>query len=117
MARKLNVEDDDEILEEELDDDELEDDVDEDEVEEFVARSVGIGYFTAGLLIGTLVGAGAVWLSAPARGEVTRRRVKRKLRAFRDDAREHLEDWRDDARRGLSRQRRRLQKRRRGRRA
>jgi hypothetical protein len=110
MARKPSVEDNDEILDEELDDE----DVSEEEVEEFVSPRSGIGLFAAGLLLGVLVGAGAVWLTAPAAGQVTRGRVKRRLRNLRDDARDHLEDWQDEARRGLSRQRRRARRRRRG---
>jgi hypothetical protein len=110
MGRKLKVENDEEILdEEELDDEDLS----EDDVEEYVSARSGIGLFAAGLLLGLVVGAGSVWLSAPAAGQVTRRRVKRRLRDLRDDARDHIDDWRDEARRGLSRQRRRIRRRRR----
>ena len=94
MVRKLRVEDDEEILDEELDDEDLA----EEDVEEFVSPRSGTGLFAFGLLLGLVVGAGAVWLTAPAAGQVTRRRVKRRLRDIRDDARDHLDDWRDDAR-------------------
>ena len=110
MARKLKVEEDDELLDDEIE----EEDISEDEIEELIAENggAGIGLFTAGLLLGAVIGAGAVYLTAPARGEITRRRVKRRFRDFRDDAREHIGDWRDDARRSLTRQRRRHRRRR-----
>jgi hypothetical protein len=109
MGRKLKVEDGEEIPDDELEAEELSDE----ELEEVLdVESVsGAGLFAAGLLLGLIVGAGAVWLTAPARGDVTRRRMKRKLRDLRDDARDHIEDWRDDARRGIDRQRRRVRRR------
>lgn len=109
MARKLKTEEHEELPDDEMEDEELA----EDEVEDLETRSgaSGIGLFAAGLLIGALVGAGAIWLTAPARGDITRRRMKRRLKDFREEARDHVDDWREDARRGLARQRRRIRRR------
>ncbi len=109
MARKLKTEEHEELLDDDMEDEELSDD----EIEEFETRSraSGIGFFAAGLLLGVLVGAGAIWLTAPARGDITRRRMKRRLKDFRDEARDHVDDWREDARRSLARQRRRIRRR------
>ena len=111
MARKLKVEEDDELLDDEIEDE----DISGDEIEELIAenRGTGIGLFTAGLLLGAVIGAGAVYLTAPSRGELTRGRVKRRFRDFQDDARDRIDDWRDEARRGLAKQRRRIRRRRR----
>ncbi len=107
MARKFKVGEDDELLDDEIEDE----DVHEDEIEELIAenRGAGVGLFTAGLLLGAVIGAGAVYLTAPVRGS----RVKRRFRDFRDEARGHIDDWRDEARRSLARQRRRIRRRRR----
>ncbi len=113
MARKFKVGEDDELLDDEIEDE----DVPEDEIEELIAenRGVGIGLFTAGLLLGAVIGAGAVYLTAPAPAPAPVRgsRVKRRFRDFRDDARGHIDHWRDEARRSLARQRRRIRRRRR----
>ena len=104
MARKAPQEEEIEILEDELDED---DDL------EVVARrrAPGIGLFAAGIVLGALLGAGIAVLAAPARGEVTRRRVRRRFHNLQDDARDRFDDLRDDARRGLSRQRNRIRRR------
>ncbi len=113
MARKVSVGEDDELLDDEIEDE----DVAEDEIEELIAesRGVGIGLFAAGLLLGAVIGAGAVYLAvpAPAPAPVRGSRVKRRVRDLRDDARGHIDDWRDEARRSLARRRRRLRRRRR----
>ena len=109
MARKVKTEEHEELPDDEMEDEELS----EDEVEDLETRSgaSGIGLFAACLLLGALVGAGAIWLTAPARGDITRRRMKRRLKDLREEARDHVDDWREDARRGLARQRRRIQRR------
>ncbi len=111
MARKFKVGEDDELLDDEAEDE----DVPEDEIEELIVenRGVGIGLFAAGLLLGAVIGAGAVYLAVPALAPVRGSRVKRRFRDFRDDARGHIDDWRDEARRSLARQRRRIRRRRR----
>ena len=111
MARKFTVGEDDDRLDDEIE----EEDVPESEIEELITenRSFGIGLFAAGLLLGAVIGAGALYLTAPARGQHTRRRVRSRFRDFRDDARGHVEDWRDEARQSLARQRRRIRRRRR----
>ncbi len=119
MARKRppprSPDDDEDVVEEiELDEDDLEGD----DLEEVVRhRAPGIGLFAVGLLVGTFLGAGIAFLIAPARGEITRRRVRRRFRDLQDDARSHLGDLREDAQRGLDRQGRRIRRRMRRRRA
>ncbi len=99
----------------ELDEDDLEEDNFDEEVERH--RAPGIGLFAVGLLVGTFLGAGVALLAPPARGEITRRRVRRRFRDLQDDARSHLGDLREDAQRGLDRQGRRIRRRMRRRRA
>ena len=64
MARKFKVGEDDELLDDEIQDE----DVPEDEIEELIVenRGVGVGLFAAGLLLGAVIGAGAVYLNIPA---------------------------------------------------
>jgi gas vesicle protein len=50
--------------------------------------------FTAGLLIGALVGAGVALLFAPQSGEETRRLIRRKAKHLADDARDRYDDVR-----------------------
>jgi len=109
MARKLKTEEHEALLDDEQADKELSGD----EVEELAMMSElsGIGFFAAGLLLGVLVGAGAVWLTAPARGDIKRRGMKRRLMDLREEARDHVDDWREDARRSLAQQRRRIRRR------
>jgi len=69
----------------------------------------GLG-FLIGFVVGGLVGAGTALLLAPARGDVTRRRIGRRLRRLRDQAAERVGDVRDDAERELRRARRRIKR-------
>ena len=112
MVRRIPVDEDDDALDAEFEDDEGPQDED-DEFEEVVVHSTGGGLrlFLAGIIIGGLMGAGTVYLTAPARGEVTRRRVGRRMRKVQDDARDQLDEWRDDARRNLDRRRKRIRQR------
>lgn len=99
------VEQDEEIEEdEEEDDEELEDAV----VDEGAGALAG---FIGGLLLGAVIGVGITLLVAPERGEVTRRRLRSRLRDAQDGARDRLGHWRDDAGRRLKRERRRLRRR------
>ena len=66
-------------------------------------------------MLGALIGAGVALLVAPERGDVTRHRLSSRIRDAGDEAKEQLQDWRDDAERELRRHRRRLQRRLRGR--
>jgi gas vesicle protein len=66
--------------------------------------------FLAGLVLGALLGAGAALLMAPARGEVTRKKLRRRLRAMKDEAADRVETVREAAERELRRQRRRLRR-------
>ena len=92
MARKFTVGEDDDRLDDEIEDE----DVAESEIEELITenRGFGVGLFAAGLLVGAVIGAGALYLTAPDRGQHTRRRVKSRFRDFRDDARGHVDDSR-----------------------
>lgn len=93
--------------EDELEDDELEDDEE--------SAATGAGAFLTGVLLGALLGAGLALMLAPERGEVVRRRLGGRLRALGEEARDQLEDWRDEAGRELRSRRRRLKKRLKGR--
>jgi gas vesicle protein len=54
----------------------------------------GTKTFTAGLLIGALVGAGVALLFAPQSGQDTRRLIRRKAKRIADDATDRYEDVR-----------------------
>jgi len=69
----------------------------------------GLSFF-AGFALGALLGVGAALLFAPARGAVTRKRLRRRLRSLRADAAGRLGDARDAAEREFRRQRRRLRR-------
>ena len=70
-------------------------------------RSAGPGIgFVVGFVLGALVGAGTALLLAPARGEVTRRRIGRRLRRLREGATDRLGEIRDGAERELKRAKR-----------
>jgi gas vesicle protein len=93
------------------------DDVDERELEEQIEGDdladprggTGVG-FLVGLVVGALVGAGTALLLAPARGDVTRRRIGRRFRHMRDQASDRVGDMRDDAERELRRARRKIKR-------
>ena len=53
-----------------------------------------VGGFAAGIAIGALLGAAVALLFAPAQGQVTREKLRRRL----DDAREYAEEEFDDLR-------------------
>ncbi|MGH7630703.1 MAG: YtxH domain-containing protein [Gemmatimonadales bacterium] len=65
----------------------------------------GVAGFVTGLVIGALVGAGVALLFAPARGDRLRRQLGRGARAFRERARDELEDAARRARREIARRR------------
>lgn len=92
------------------DDHAAEEELDADAYEEDFGMRSGVG-LVVGLVLGALLGAGVTLLMAPERGEVTRRRIAQRAHALKEDARDHVEEWADDARRQLRRQRRRLRKR------
>jgi len=71
----------------------------------------GIVGFIGGLLVGALIGVGVAFLFAPERGDVTRRRLKARIRDVSGDAREQFDDWRDGAERELRRRQRQLRRR------
>lgn len=54
--------------------------------------------FTAGLLIGALIGAGVALLFAPHSGEETRRLIRRKAKRLAADARDRYDDVKDRVR-------------------
>jgi gas vesicle protein len=64
--------------------------------------------FSAGLLLGVVIGASIALLFAPERGEKTRGRLRRRVRSLGDDAREGLDRAGSRTRRELLRRKRRL---------
>jgi gas vesicle protein len=64
------------------------------------------GGFALGLVVGTLLGAVVALAYAPERGEVTRKRMKRRLRDAGESAREALTDAAGEMRDEVSRRRR-----------
>jgi hypothetical protein len=107
MAKDKKREPDLEVVDDELEDDE------EEEFAEIVeeARASGAVGFLTGLVVGAFVGVGMALLLAPERGDVTRRRIRTKIRDVTDDARDQFDDWRDGAERELRRRQRKLRKR------
>ena len=61
------------------------------------------GGFAAGIAIGVLLGAAVALLFAPARGEVTRARVRRRLENVRDYAEDEFDDLKKRTRKELKR--------------
>jgi gas vesicle protein len=96
---------DDELLD--RDDEDLDDEDELLETTESGGRS-GTLSFMAGMVLGALVGAGVALLVAPQRGEVTRKRLKKFVTRMRHDAKERVEDWRDDVKAELKRRRRQI---------
>lgn len=64
------------------------------------------GGFAMGLVMGALIGAVVALAFAPERGEVTRKRMKRRLRDAGESAREALSDAAGEMRDEVSRRRR-----------
>ena len=91
----------------------VEDEAQDDELEEIVEAegATGIVGFLSGLVLGALAGAGIALLLAPERGDITRRRIRKKFRDVSTDAREQFDDWKDDAGRELKRRQRQVRKR------
>ena len=110
MVRRSSRDDEDEAPDDEFEDDEELQDEDFEEVEVHTDGG-GLRLFLSGIVLGAVLGAGTVFLTAPARGEVTRRRLKRRMRSAGDDARSQIGEWRDDAKRNLDRRRKRVRKR------
>jgi gas vesicle protein len=61
------------------------------------------GGFAAGIAIGVLLGAAVALLFAPARGEVTRERLRRRLSDVRDYAEDEFDDLKKRTRKELKR--------------
>ncbi len=112
MVRRSSRDDDDEVVDDEFEDDEeLPGEDDAFEEVEVHSNGGGLRLFLSGIVLGAVLGAGTVFLTAPARGEVTRRRLRRRMRTAGDDARSQMGEWRDDAQRNLDRRRKRIRKR------
>ena len=56
------------------------------------------GKVITGMLVGSVVGATVGWLTAPASGEETRRRLKSSMIGMRDEARRGIENIESQAR-------------------
>lgn len=106
--RDKDIETDEESLDEDDLDEELE--LDEDEVDGYGAFAVARG-FAAGVIVGAIIGAGVAVLVTPERGDVLRRRIGSGLRDLREDARDQIGDWGGEAKRELSKHRRKLKRR------
>lgn len=87
----------------ELDEAEADEEEELEEVEDESGGSGRIGGFAIGLTLGVLVGAGVALLLAPASGDVTRRRLRRKLDHARELASDGIDELRRRARRELRR--------------
>jgi len=90
------------------DEDELDDGDEVVETTESEGGRSGTLSFMAGMVLGALVGAGVALLMAPDRGSVTRRRLKKFVNRMRHDAKEQVDDWRDDVKAELKRRRRQI---------
>jgi gas vesicle protein len=64
--------------------------------------------FSAGLLLGVIIGAACALLVAPERGEKTRDRLRRRVRSLSEDAREGIDRAGNRTRKELLRRKRRL---------
>jgi len=62
--------------------------------------------FVGGLVLGALIGAGIALLVAPERGTVVRRRLKRRWRRAREEARRGVRGFKRDVEREAARRRR-----------
>jgi len=69
-----------------------------------------LGGFLAGLLVGALVGAGAALLLAPESGLEARQRIGRLARDARSNVEDRVEEWSGDAKRRLSRRRKKVRR-------
>jgi hypothetical protein len=88
-----------------------EDELAADEADDADIGSRGILGLLGGLVIGALIGAGVALLVAPERGDVTRRRLGRRVRELTADARDQIDGLRDGAEREVRRQKRRIRRR------
>ena len=66
--------------------------------------------FVAGIVFGAFLGAGLAMLFAPDRGEKTRGRIRRRMRALQSDAMDSLDQAGSRTRKELGRRKRRFQK-------
>ena len=85
--------------------DELEvlDETDEADEADEATSGRGVQGFLVGLMVGTMVGMSLALLFAPARGQTTRRRLKRRIGKLRDRAEHGAQDFAKRARRELTR--------------
>jgi len=90
-------------------DEELDSELDPADAEDLMAaepsRSGMVG-FVGGLVLGALIGAGIALLVAPERGTVVRRRLKRRWRRAREEARRGVRGFKRDVEREAARRRR-----------
>jgi gas vesicle protein len=75
---------------------------------ETIDSSRGPAGFTAGLLLGVILGAAIALLFAPEQGEKTRGRLRRRVRSLGEDAREGIDRAGSRTRKELRRRKRQL---------
>jgi len=75
---------------------------------ETIDSSSGPAGFTAGLLLGVVLGAAIALLFAPDQGQKTRGRLRRRVRSLGEDAREGIDRAGSRTRQELRRRKRRL---------
>jgi gas vesicle protein len=78
-----------------------EDEQDEETEEAETSGGMGAGGFAAGLAVGALLGAAVALMFAPASGQITRRRIRRKLEDAKEYAAGELEDLSERARKEI----------------
>jgi gas vesicle protein len=69
----------------------------------------GVGGFATGVMIGAVLGIGLGMLFAPARGDATRRRLRKRLARLRERADDRLQSAGKRTRKELARRRERLE--------
>ncbi|MFQ5549694.1 MAG: YtxH domain-containing protein [Gemmatimonadales bacterium] len=73
----------------------------------------GIVGFVIGVMVGVVLGASTALLIAPAKGDITRRRIRYRVRDMSDDALDRVEQIKDDAGRRFEKTRQRFERHRR----
>jgi len=86
--------------------DEAEDEAEEEGDEATMSKDRSVGGFVSGLLLGAAIGVAVALLVAPASGQVTRKRLHRKVDHLRDRAEGEIDDIKREARKKIAELRR-----------